>query len=31
MTGRDEATLCDVMTEEVLVPALGAPQTGGRV
>ena len=28
---KDEATLCDVMTEEVLVPALGAPQTGWRV
>ena len=26
---KDEATLDDVMTEEVLVPAKGAPQTGG--
>ena len=28
---KDEATLCDVMTEEVLVPAKGAPQTGWHV
>ena len=28
---KDEATLCDVMTEEVLVPAKGAPLTGWRV
>ena len=28
---KDEATLCDVMTEEVLVPVKGAPQTGWRV
>ena len=28
---KDEATLCDVMSEEVLVPAKGAPQTGWRV
>ena len=28
---KDEATLCDVVTEEVLVPAVGAPQTGWRV
>ena len=28
---KDEATLCDVVTEEVLVPAKGAPQTGWRV
>ena len=27
----DEATLCDVMIEEVLVPAKGAPLTGWRV
>ena len=27
---KDEATLCDVMTEEVLVPAKGAPLTGWR-
>ena len=25
---KDEVTLCDVMTEEVLVPAKGAPQGG---
>ena len=25
---KDEATLCRVMTEEVLVPAKGAPLTG---
>ena len=28
---KDEATLCDVMTEEVLVPANRAPQTGWHV
>ena len=28
---KDEATLCDVMTEGVLVPAMGAPQTGWHV
>ena len=28
---KDEATLCDVVTEEVLVPAKGAPLTGWRV
>ena len=28
---KDEATLHDVVTEEVLVPAMGAPQTGWRV
>ena len=28
---KDEATLCDVMTEQVLVPAKGAPQTGWNV
>ena len=28
---KDEATLCDVMTEEVLVPAKGAPLAGWRV
>ena len=28
---KDEATLCDVMIEEVLVPANGAPQTGWHV
>ena len=28
---KDEATLCDVVTEEVLVPAKGAPQTGWHV
>ena len=28
---KDEATLRDVVTEEVLVPAVGAPQTGWRV
>ena len=28
---KDEATLCDVMIEEVLVPAKGAPQTGWHV
>ena len=26
---KDEATLCDVMTEEVLDPAKGAPEAGG--
>ena len=29
--GKDEATLRDVVTEEVLVPAEGAPQTGWHV
>ena len=29
--GKDEVTLCDVVTEEVLVPAKGAPLTGWRV
>ena len=29
--GKDEATLCDVVTEEVLVPAKGAPSTRWRV
>ena len=29
--GKDEATLRDVVTEEVLVPAGGAPQTGWHV
>ena len=29
--GKDEATLCDVVTEEVLVPAKGAPLTGWHV
>ena len=29
--GKDEATLRDVVTEEVLVPTEGAPQTGWRV
>ena len=28
---KDEATLCDVVAEEVLVPAVGAPHTGFRV
>ena len=28
---KDEATLCHAMTEEVLVPAKGAPQTGWHV
>ena len=28
---KDEATLCDVVTEEVWVPAKGAPQTGWHV
>ena len=28
---KDEATICDVLTEEVLVPAKGAPLTGWRV
>ena len=28
---KDEATLCDVMTEQVLVPAKGAPPTGWHV
>ena len=28
---KDEATLCDVVTEEVLVPVVGAPTTGWRV
>ena len=28
---KDEATLCDVMTEEVLVPAVETPQTGWHV
>ena len=29
--GKDEATLSDVVTEEMFVPTVGAPQTGWRV
>ena len=29
--GKDEATLRDVVAEEVVVPVVGAPTTGGRV